>query len=75
MFIITPASLPATTSQPNLPSTTSGTNGYITVFIPYPGPGEITAPFTSTQPPSGGRPGTVFITTPVAKISTTQQQT
>ncbi|KAF0636930.1 hypothetical protein FPSE5266_10950, partial [Fusarium pseudograminearum] len=74
VFITTPTSLPATSSQPNLPITTSGVNGYITVFIPYPGPGEISAPITYTQPPSGGNPGTVFITTPVVKAGPTQQQ-
>ncbi|KAI1065383.1 hypothetical protein LB507_000856, partial [Fusarium sp. FIESC RH6] len=73
VFITTPAPVAQTTTQQNLPSTTSGTDGYVTVFIPYPGPGEITAPITSTQPPSGGMPGTVFITTPVPAFSTPKQ--
>ncbi|KAJ0130144.1 hypothetical protein HZ326_26748 [Fusarium oxysporum f. sp. albedinis] len=74
VFITTPAPLPVT-SQQNLPSTTSGDDGYVTVFIPYPGPGQITAPITSTQPPSGGQPGTVFITTPSAlAVDTPKQQ-
>ncbi|RKK16154.1 hypothetical protein BFJ65_g9725 [Fusarium oxysporum f. sp. cepae] len=74
VFITTPAPLPVT-SQQNLPSATSGDDGYVTVFIPYPGPGQITAPITSTQPPSGGQPGTVFITTPSAlAVDTPKQQ-
>ncbi|KAF4333314.1 hypothetical protein FBEOM_12868 [Fusarium beomiforme] len=73
VFITTPAPLQAT-SQQNLPSTTLGDNGYVTVFIPYPGPGQITAPITSTQPPSGGQPGTVFITTPPAPTLETPKQ-
>ncbi|RBR17069.1 uncharacterized protein FIESC28_06571 [Fusarium coffeatum] len=73
VFITTPVPVAQTTPQQNLPSTTSGTDGYVTVFIPYPGPGEITAPITSTQPPSGGMPGTVFITTPVPAFSTPKQ--
>ncbi|KAF5663286.1 hypothetical protein FHETE_7555, partial [Fusarium heterosporum] len=71
VFITTPAPVPATTAQP---STTSGTDGYVTVFVPYPGPGEITSPITSTQPPSGGQPGTVFITTPGQPAFTTPKQ-
>ncbi|KAF0642080.1 hypothetical protein FPSE5266_07978 [Fusarium pseudograminearum] len=73
VFITTPAPLPQTTAQENLPSTTSGVDGYVTVFIPYPGPGQITAPITSTQPPANGQPGTVFITTPVPVFSTPKQ--
>ncbi|QPC63673.1 hypothetical protein HYE67_005904 [Fusarium culmorum] len=71
VFITTPAPV---TSQQGVPSTAQGDGGYVTVFLPYTGTGVITAPITSTQPPSGGNPGTVFITTP-ASGSETQSQT
>ncbi|RGP69375.1 hypothetical protein FSPOR_4764, partial [Fusarium sporotrichioides] len=69
VYITTPA--PMSTPEQKAPSTSAVDDGYVTVFLPFPGPGTITAPITSTQPPSGGNPGTVFITTPVP--STSQQ--
>ncbi|CAF3506238.1 unnamed protein product, partial [Fusarium graminearum] len=75
VYITTPAPPFSTPKQANgLTSTTSGTDGYVTVFVPYPGPGSITADITSTQPPANGQPGTVYITTP-APISTADQNT
>ncbi|KAL4729219.1 hypothetical protein ACLX1H_003630 [Fusarium chlamydosporum] len=74
VFITTPVPAFSTPKQANgLTSTSSGVDGYVTVFVPFPGPGEITAPITSTQPPSGGMPGTVFITTPAPAFSTPKQ--
>ncbi|GKU18141.1 unnamed protein product [Fusarium langsethiae] len=74
VFITTPALMFSTPKQANgLTSTSTGTDGYVTVFVPYPGPGAITAPITSTQPPANGQPGTVYITTPAPAFSTPKQ--
>ncbi|KAM0416438.1 hypothetical protein ACHAPD_005364 [Fusarium lateritium] len=74
VFITTPAPVLSTPKQTNgLTSTSTGTDGYVTVFVPYPGPGSITADITSTQPPANGQPGTVYITTPVPAFSTPKQ--
>jgi hypothetical protein len=43
----------------------AGDNGYVTVFRPYTGTGQITVPTTITAAvPSGGQPGTIIIETP-----------
>ncbi|KLO88477.1 uncharacterized protein LW94_12672 [Fusarium fujikuroi] len=74
VFITTPVPAFTTPKQMNgQTSTSQGTDGYVTVFVPYPGPGEITAPITSTQPPANGQPGTVWITTPVPAFTTPKQ--
>ncbi|KAG8667397.1 hypothetical protein FPOAC1_012228 [Fusarium poae] len=74
VFITTPAPVFSTPKQANgLTSTSTGTDGYVTVFVPYPGPGSITADITSTQPPANGQPGTVYITTPAPAFSTPKQ--
>ncbi|KAM0299804.1 hypothetical protein ACHAPM_007034 [Fusarium culmorum] len=74
VFITTPVPVFSTPKQANgLTSTSTGTDGYVTVFVPYPGPGTITAPITSTQAPANGQPGTVFITTPEPVLSTPKQ--
>ncbi|EGU83944.1 hypothetical protein FOXB_05527, partial [Fusarium oxysporum f. sp. conglutinans Fo5176] len=74
VFITTPVPAFTTPKQMNgLTTTSQGTDGYVTVFVPYPGPGEITAPITSTQPPANGQPGTVWITTPAPAFTTPKQ--
>ncbi|KAF9774593.1 hypothetical protein IL306_007384, partial [Fusarium sp. DS 682] len=74
VFITTPVPAFTTPKQMNgLTTTSQGTDGYVTVFVPYPGPGEITAPITSTQPPANGQPGTVWITTPAPPFTTPKQ--
>ncbi|KAF4954779.1 hypothetical protein FGADI_5077 [Fusarium gaditjirri] len=74
VFITTPVPAFTTPKQMNgLTTTSQGTDGYVTVFVPYPGPGEITAPITSTQTPANGQPGTVWITTPAPAFTTPKQ--
>ncbi|KAM5363686.1 hypothetical protein ACJZ2D_011884 [Fusarium nematophilum] len=78
IFIETPGPMVETETQTDdgrvtIPS--SDDDEYVTVYRPYPGPGQITAPITLTQPPAGGQPGTIFIETPVAaEQSTTSSQ-
>ncbi|KIL93233.1 hypothetical protein FAVG1_03210 [Fusarium avenaceum] len=74
VFITTPAPVATTTTPLPAPSTTQGSDGYVTVYLPFPGPGVITQPYTRTQAPSGGNPGTVFITTPAPMPATTAQE-
>ncbi|KAJ0134402.1 Uncharacterized protein HZ326_22540 [Fusarium oxysporum f. sp. albedinis] len=50
---------------------TGDNNPYVTVYKPYPGPGNIDRPITITAvTPSGGQPGTIIIETPVVEVET-----
>ncbi|WZH40867.1 hypothetical protein QYS62_001805 [Fusarium acuminatum] len=71
IIIETPVGQTSVTTPLQKPSTTQGSNGFVTVFLPFPGPGIITTSYTRTQAPSKGNPGTVFITTPASLPATT----
>ncbi|RMJ12407.1 hypothetical protein CDV36_007949 [Fusarium kuroshium] len=63
----TTAASESTTSAtlPSAPITTAPEPFYVTIFRPFPGPGQITAPITvTTIAPQGDQPGTVIIETP-----------
>ncbi|RSL69195.1 hypothetical protein CEP54_002473 [Fusarium duplospermum] len=67
----TPTQAPVETPEPA--TTVSGSDGYVTIYTPYPGPGKISSPITIITPPEGGRPGTVLIETPVPDPTQPQQ--
>ncbi|KAJ4323976.1 hypothetical protein N0V84_004068 [Fusarium piperis] len=67
----TPTQGPVETPEPA--TTVSGSDGYVTIYTPYPGPGKISSPITIITPPQGGRPGTVLIETPVPDPTQPQQ--
>ncbi|RTE75133.1 hypothetical protein BHE90_010419 [Fusarium euwallaceae] len=63
----TAAASESTTSAtlPSAPVTAAPEPFYVTIFRPFPGPGQITAPITvTTIAPQGDQPGTVIIETP-----------
>ncbi|KAI8680037.1 hypothetical protein NCS57_00283400 [Fusarium keratoplasticum] len=67
----TPTQGPVETPEPA--TTVSGSDGYVTIYTPYPGPGKISSPITIITPPQGGQPGTVLIETPVPDLTQPQQ--
>lgn len=67
----TPTQGPVETPEPA--TTVSGSDGYVTIYTPYPGPGKISSPITIITPPQGGQPGTVLIETPVLDPTQPQQ--
>ncbi|KAJ4227213.1 hypothetical protein NW759_004584 [Fusarium solani] len=67
----TPTQGPVETPEPA--TTVSGSDGYVTIYTPYPGPGKISSPITIITPPQGGQPGTVLIETPVPDPTQPQQ--
>ncbi|KAI8686118.1 hypothetical protein NCS55_00286300 [Fusarium keratoplasticum] len=67
----TPTQGPVETPEPA--ATVSGSDGYVTIYTPYPGPGKISSPITIITPPQGGQPGTVLIETPVPDPTQPQQ--
>ncbi|RSL64822.1 hypothetical protein CEP53_003909 [Fusarium sp. AF-6] len=67
----TPTQAPVETPEPA--TTVSGSDGYVTIYTPYPGPGKISSPITIITPPQGGQPGTVLIETPVPDPTQPQQ--
>ncbi|KAI8687235.1 hypothetical protein NCS56_00295800 [Fusarium sp. Ph1] len=67
----TPTQDPVETPEPA--TTVSGSDGYVTIYTPYPGPGKISSPITIITPPQGGQPGTVLIETPVPDPTQPQQ--
>ena len=79
VIIETPVEQPTTEAQPQSQPTSAAAvtippsdgSPNITVVREYPGPGVITAPVTSYEPPSTpGQPGTVIIETPAASRET-----
>ncbi|KAJ3532188.1 hypothetical protein NM208_g8553 [Fusarium decemcellulare] len=71
IIIETPVPRSPTSSQAvDQPTSATSADVYVTIYTPYPGPGEISSPITIVYPPFGGQPGTILIETPVPQSAT-----